>query len=120
MKNISNNDKKTCDHDVYARKTKFVTKSEKTIERYLITQVSMIGGLAMKFSSFISIGYPDRMILLDGAKVCWAEIKTTGKKPTTLQRIRHESLKAFGFKVYVVDSIESVDEMINEIKKEIL
>lgn len=120
MKNISNNDKKTRDSDVYARKTKFVTKSEKTIERYLITQVSMIGGLAMKFSSFISIGYPDRMILLDGAKVCWAEIKTTGKKPTMLQRIRHESLRAFGFKVYVVDSIESVDNMIKELKKEIL
>jgi len=43
------------------------------------------------------------------------EVKTPGKKPRALQVVRHEMLKAWGFKVYVLDAKEQIEEIINDI-----
>ena len=59
-------------------------------------------------STFIK-GLPDRMILCQGGYVGFAEIKTTGKKPTKIQTYIHEKLKALGFTVFVIDDLESRD-----------
>lgn len=62
-------------------------------------------------SSFIK-GLPDRMILCQGGYVGFAEIKTTGKKPTKIQSHIHEKLRALGFTVFVIDDLESRDNAI--------
>ena len=59
-------------------------------------------------STFVK-GLPDRMILCRGGYVGFAEIKTTGKKPTKIQTYIHEKLRALGFKVFVIDDLESRD-----------
>lgn len=59
-------------------------------------------------STFIK-GLPDRMILCQGGYVGFAEIKTTGKKPTKIQTYIHSKLEALGFKVFVIDDLESRD-----------
>jgi hypothetical protein len=43
------------------------------------------------------------------------EVKAHGKKPRALQLVRHEMLKAWGFKVYVLDAKEQIEEIINDI-----
>lgn len=63
-------------------------------------------------STFIK-GLPDRMILCQGGYVGFAEIKTTGKKPTKIQTYIHEKLRALGFTVFVIDDLESRDSAIN-------
>ena len=54
-------------------------------------------------------GLPDRMVICQGGYVGFAEIKTTGRKPTKIQTHIHEKLRALGFKVFVIDDLESRD-----------
>lgn len=53
------------------------------------------------------------MILCQGGYVGFAEIKTTGKKPTKIQSLIHSKLEALGFKVFVIDDLESRDVAIS-------
>ena len=53
------------------------------------------------------------MILCQGGYVGFAEIKTTGKKPTEIQTYIHEKLRALGFEVFVIDDLESRDAAIS-------
>lgn len=62
-------------------------------------------------STFIK-GLPDRLILCKGGYVGFAEIKTTGKKPTKIQTFIHDKLRQLGFVVFVIDDIESRDRAI--------
>ena len=63
-------------------------------------------------STFIK-GLPDRMILCKGGYVGFAEIKTTGKKPTKIQLYIHDKLKDLGFEVFIIDDIESRDRAVS-------
>ena len=63
-------------------------------------------------STFVK-GLPDRMVICQGGYVGFAEIKTTGKKPTKIQAYIHEKLRALGFKVFVIDDLESRDAVIS-------
>lgn len=44
----------------------------------------------------------------------FAEFKRTGAKPTPAQAREHERLRAMGFTVEVIDSVESADRMFDE------
>lgn len=52
------------------------------------------------------------MILCKGGYVGFAEIKTTGKKPTKIQLYIHDKLRSLGFEVFVIDDLESRDRAI--------
>ena len=88
---------------------------EKEIELQLVSSVKKKGGRAVKFTSPGFDGMPDRLVLLPGGKCGFVEVKAPGKKPRALQRVRHEMLKAWGFKVYVLDAKEQIEEIINDI-----
>lgn len=62
-------------------------------------------------STFVK-GLPDRLILCRGGFVGFAEIKTTGKKPTKIQTVIHDKLRQLGFVVVVIDDMESRDRAI--------
>ena len=49
-------------------------------------------------------------------KMCWVEVKSKGKKPRMLQIQRHEQLIRLGYKVFVADSKDTVDKIVNIIK----
>lgn len=92
--------------------------SEKVFERELSKFVEESGGMAVKLLSQFIKGLPDRMFLLKSGIVVFVEFKSTGKKPTKIQTYIHAKIRALGFQVLVVDSVETYEEAkdyINEI-----
>lgn len=87
---------------------------EKDIEKNLVMEVKKLGGICPKFVSPGFDGMPDRMALFPGGKVAFIEVKANGKKPGALQRSRHRLLSRLGFKVYVLDSKESIKIITDE------
>lgn len=84
--------------------------SEKVFERELSKYVDDNGGVAVKLLSQFIKGLPDRMFLLKGGTVVFAEFKSTGKKPTKIQTYIHTKIRVLGFPVFVVDSVGSYEE----------
>ena len=84
---------------------------EKTVEQYLRRQVKSANGLALKLVCPGWTGVPDRLILLPGAQVYFAETKDFGNTPKPRQRYVHSRLRALGFQVFVPDSKTAVDDM---------
>ena len=93
--------------------------SEKYIEKEFCKAIRQIGGKALKYYNHLDIGYPDRIVLLPHGRIVWAEMKSTGDKPTKVQLRRHAELRAMGFTVYVIDSIEGMHETVNQIGQHI-
>ena len=91
--------------------------NEKFIEQKLATAVKTKGGIAPKFVSPSFAGMPDRLVLLPGGVFAFAELKAPGMKPRALQLARHRLLKDLGFKVYVIDGIEQIEEVLSEIAR---
>ena len=105
---------------VYTRAREgFVTESEKILEAELRERCKALGWMCIKLTSQYQRGLPDRLILMPGGRVCFAEIKTTGKKPTALQKVTHERLRALGYRVEVVDTSESLDNLIVDLLYEV-
>ena len=90
--------------------------SEKAIESYLMKKVEQAGGIALKYTNPYQAGFPDRLVLMPEGKMCWVEVKSKGKKPRMLQIQRHEQLIRLGYKVFVADSKDTVDKIVNIIK----
>ena len=105
---------------VYTRAREgIVSASEKVLEAELRERCKALGWMCIKLTSQYQRGLPDRLILMPGGRVCFAEIKTTGKKPTALQRVTHERLRALGYRVEVVDTSESLDNLIVDMLYEV-
>ena len=88
---------------------------EKAVEAYLRQRVKAAGGIALKLVCPGWTGVPDRLIVLPGVRVYFAETKDLGKKPRLKQQLMHERLRALGFQVFVPDSKDAVDSMLEEI-----
>ena len=88
---------------------------EKSIESKLTAEVRRFGGLAPKFVSPGLDGVPDRLILLPGGKVAFAELKAPGKTLRPLQAVRKRQLEALGFRVFVIDSTEQIGGVLDEL-----
>lgn len=94
---------------------KALIESEKLIERKLVEQCKLNGGMCIKLLSFHINGLPDRMCLFKPAKVIFVELKTTKQKPRPIQIAMHRRLRNLGFRVEIVDSTEKVSSLIEEI-----
>lgn len=86
---------------------------ETEIEKKLVLKVKAKGGIAPKFVSPSYAGMPDRLVLLPSGVFAFAELKAPGMKPRPLQVARHRMLRSLGFKVYVIDGTEQIEEMLN-------
>ena len=86
---------------------------ETEIEKKLVKSVKAKGGIAPKFVSPGYAGMPDRLVLLPGGVFAFAELKAPGMKPRPLQVARHRMLRSLGFKVYVIDGTEQIEEVLN-------
>jgi len=91
--------------------------NEKFIEQKLVTAVKTKGGIAPKFVSPSFAGMPDRLILMPGGMMAFAELKAPGMKPRPLQVARHEMLRRLGFRVYVIDGIEQIGGILDELAR---
>ena len=93
--------------------------NEKLIEKKLVETVRKHGGLAPKFVSPGLDGVPDRIILLPGGCMAFAELKSPGKKLRRLQVRRKEQLECLGFRVFCIDGTEQIEEVIDEMVEEL-
>ncbi len=89
---------------------------ESKIERHLKKQIELLGGLALKFISPGLSGVPDRIVLLPQGRIIFVELKAPGKKTRPIQEYRIKMIRALGFRVEIIDSIEKVNKFIKEIK----
>lgn len=89
---------------------------ERDIEKRLKDEVKKRGGLAPKWISPGMSGMPDRLIFLPRGKFAMAELKAPGEKPRQLQVSRHRLLRRLGFRVYVIDGKEDIEEVLDEIE----
>ena len=89
--------------------------SEKVVERKLVELVKINGGMCIKLLCYQLIGLPDRMCLFPGHKIVFVELKTTGQKPKRIQAYMHNKLRALGFRVEVIDTVESVINFVDDI-----
>jgi len=85
---------------------------ESSIEYIFNKCIKDQGGLSVKFTSPGMSGVPDRIVLMPGGRIVFAEIKAPGKKLRPLQLHRKEQLEEIGFKVYVIDSKAAIDDFI--------
>lgn len=89
---------------------------ERNIEKYLKGMVEAIGGLCIKLNSASGTGYPDRIVINQGV-IVFVEVKAPNEKPRALQHYRIKELKRHGAKAIVVDSFESVDSFVEQLKE---
>lgn len=96
---------------------------ESKVEAHLVECVEACGGACEKFKSPNRRNVPDRIVswpenlglegaILELAECVFVECKATGEKPTPGQLRDHERRRKMGFRVYVVDSYESVDNFL--------
>lgn len=94
-----------------------IHESEKALEARLRREVERRGGIALKHTAQYHRGIPDRIILLPNGLIVFVELKSTGKKPTPLQIRAMEKLTALGFRCFVIDSTERLNELLTFIDK---
>ena len=85
---------------------------EKELEKKLVDRVKKLGGKAFKFVSPGNAGAPDRLAILPGNKIGFAEIKRPGGNTTILQERQIRFIRSLDCFVMVVDSEEKIDEFI--------
>ena len=88
---------------------------ERIIESKLTRAAKAMGGLALKFISPGYDGVPDRIVLFPGGRIAFVEVKAPGKTLRPLQVRRKRQLESLGFKVYVLDAAEQIDEILKAI-----
>lgn len=88
---------------------------ESQIEKRLVTAVRKHHGLCPKWVSPGLDGVPDRIILLPGRRIAFAELKAPGKTLRTQQLYRKAQLERLGFPVYVIDNTEQIGGVLDEI-----
>ena len=90
-------------------------ESEKVIERKLVEAVKANGGMCIKLLCDNLLGLPDRMVLMPHSKIAFVELKTTGQKPRRIQVFMHNKLRNIGFRVEVIDTVEGVNNLVEDI-----
>ena len=91
--------------------------NETKIEQKLRDEVKRRGGLALKFVSPGFVGVPDRIVLMPDGNVGFVEVKAPGEVPRAIQVSVHKRFRRLGFKVFVLDNIESITHVIDEIER---
>ena len=90
---------------------------EKEIENQLVIAVRKRHGICPKWISPGLSGVPDRMILMPGGRMAFAELKAPGKTPCPLQLMRKAQLERLGFRVFVIDSIQQIRGALDELSE---
>jgi hypothetical protein len=88
---------------------------ERDIENYLVRRVKDMGGVAYKFTAPSRRGVPDRLCVFPEGDLVFIECKAPKKKPTVLQVKEIERLRNLGQNVFVVDSKETIDDILESL-----
>lgn len=94
-----------------------VKMKEYAVEKHLVQKTQDCGGLCLKFISPRIAGVPDRIVVLPGGKIGFAETKAPGKKPRRLQRAVIRTLYKCGCRVAVIDNLKSAEGFVRRLAK---
>lgn len=98
-----------------------MTALERDIEQKLVKMVESYGGLCLKWVCPGWLGVPDRIILLPGGRVLFAETKRPkGGKLSAMQKWWLRRLKLLGFWAGVVWTEENVKTLEGHIREEVV
>lgn len=89
--------------------------AEKSVDRSFVRRLKALGLWSIKISAmgrYGSSGWPDRLVILPGGRVCWVELKRPGGAATALQLSRHRDLGAAGHSVGVFDDPAAAIEFV--------
>lgn len=90
---------------------------EYSVEKHLISMTQACGGICIKFTSPGMSGVPDRIVILPGGKIGFAELKAQGKKPRLVQRAVLRVLYRLGCRVAAIDNKKSAEGFIRRLAK---
>ena len=89
---------------------------ESVIETRLRKSVERAGGKCLKWTAPGTTGVPDRIILMPGGRIYFAETKAPGEHERARQEYVQRQLRALGFTVFSsVDSNERIAEIIEDL-----
>lgn len=92
-------------------------KAEHYVEGYLRKEALRKGFLCYKFVSPGQNGVPDRVLIGHG-RVAWVETKAPGEKTRELQDEVIRAMREHGATVFVADSREQVDEILDKLSQD--
>lgn len=90
---------------------------ESQLEARLVQGVKTLGGIAYKFVSPGNRGVPDRLVVLPGGRLLFAELKADGGRLSRLQAYQLESLRRLGAEVWTVRGENGVQEFLDACRR---
>lgn len=88
---------------------------ESSLEERCVQIIERLGGMALKLQIPGVRGFPDRTILIPGAKVWFAEFKRIKSGRVSSQQLRWiERLRRSGFDAYVIDTEAEFESVLQE------
>jgi len=92
-----------------------IVMRESHIEKELCKRAKKMGAIPYKFTSPGRVSVPDRLIIAPSGRMAFVEVKAPGKKPTPMQEREHLKIRALGHKVYILDNLDQIDDILNEL-----
>lgn len=92
---------------------------ESRIESYLVRGVKAMGGKAYKFVSPGNVGVPDRIVVLPGGSVIFAELKSDSGRLSPSQLLQIRELLRLGAEVYEVRGRNGADSFLQLCREKI-
>ena len=90
-----------------------MTMLEKDLEKKLVDGIKARGGLCLKWVSPGSRGVPDRILLLPGGRIAFAEMKRPkGARVDPLQKYWKRILTGLGFRVFTIFTEEELHSVL--------
>lgn len=88
---------------------------EKDLEAWVGREVRRRGGLWLKWVSPGCTGVPDRILIAEGGRIAFVEMKQAGGKLSRRQAYMRDVLRGYGFMAYVVYDKEQARAMLREV-----
>ncbi len=92
---------------------------EKEVEKILVKGVKRLGGCAYKWVSPGKDGVPDRIVVLPGGLIWFAELKTDTGRVSPRQEYQLSYLKSLGHNTIVLRGETEVREFLAALEKEV-
>lgn len=91
---------------------------ESAIEARLRDGVKAMGGICWKFVSPGTTGVPDRIIILPGGRIIFAELKADAGRTSDIQQYRINELRNIGADVRILKGLSQVKAFLEEVQQE--